>query len=47
VSSDGEIKEGFKFSMNREGYSEFRKKMPLETRIAFEAYGYAHEVPEH
>ena len=26
MSPDGEIKEGFKFPKNREGYSEFRKK---------------------
>ncbi len=41
MSPDGEIKEGFKFLMNREGYSEFR---PLETRIAFEASGSAYAV---
>ena len=26
MSPDGEIKEGFKFLMNKEGYTEFRKK---------------------
>ena len=44
MSPDGEIKEGFKFLMNKEGYSEFRKKIPLETRIAFEASGSAYAV---
>ena len=32
ISPDGEIKEGFKFPMNRDGYTEFRNKKPLETR---------------
>ena len=41
---DGKIKEGFKFPMNRAGYSEFRKRIPLETRIAFEASGSAYVV---
>ena len=44
MAPDGEIKEGFKFPMNSEGYSEFRKKIPLETRIAFEASGSAYAV---
>ena len=37
MSPDGEIKEGFKFPMNKEGYTEFRKKIPVETGIAFDA----------
>ena len=41
MSPDGEIKEGFKFPMNRDGYTEFRNKIPLETRIVFEASSYA------
>ena len=44
MSPDGEIKEGFKFPMNKEGYTEFRKKIPVETRIAFEASGSAYAV---
>ena len=30
--------------MNRDGYTEFRNKIPLETRIAFEASGSAYAV---
>ena len=30
--------------MNREGYTEFRKKIPVETRIAIEASGSAYAV---
>ena len=44
MSPDGEIKEGFKFPMNKEGYTEFRKKIPVETGIAFEASGSAYAV---
>ena len=44
MAPDGEIKEKFKFFMNAEGYSEFAKKIPLETRIAFEASGSAYSV---
>ena len=44
MSPDGEIKEGFKFPMNKEGYTEFRKKISVETRIAFEASGSAYAV---
>ena len=44
MAPEDEIKEGFKFPMNREGYYEFRKKIPLETRIAFEASGSAYAV---
>ena len=44
MSPDGEIMEGFKFPMNKEGYTEFRKKIPVETRIAFEASGSAYTV---
>ena len=43
-SPDGEIKEGLKFPMNRDGYTEFRNKIPLGTRIAFEASGSAYAV---
>ena len=44
MAPDGEINEGFKFPMNTERYSEFRKKIPLETKIAFEASGSAYAV---
>ena len=44
MSPDGEIKEGFKFPMNKEGYTEFRKKIPVETGTAFEAYGSTYAV---
>ena len=44
ISPDGEIKERFNFPMNRDRYTEFRKKIPLETRIAFEAYESAYAV---
>jgi len=39
LAPDGDIKENFKFSMDREGYKEFAKKIPLDTRIVFEASG--------
>ncbi|MCL4325255.1 MAG: hypothetical protein M1481_00230 [Candidatus Thermoplasmatota archaeon] len=35
MAPDGNIKEQFKFSMDRNGYDEFAGKIPLETRIAF------------
>ena len=44
MAPDGDIKEQFSFSMNREGYEEFAKKIPKETRIAFEASGSAYAV---
>ena len=44
MSPDGEIRERFKFPMNRDGYTEFRNKILLETRIAFEASGSAYAV---
>ena len=44
MAPDGDIREEFKFFMNSEGYAEFRKKIPLETRIAFEASGSAYAV---
>ena len=31
TSPDGEIKKGFKFPMNRDVYTKFRKKISLET----------------
>ena len=44
MAPDGGIKEEFKFFMNAERYSDFARKMPLETRIAFEASGSAYSV---
>ena len=44
MALDGEIREGFTFFMNANGYIEFRMKIPLETRIAFEASGSAYSV---
>ena len=44
MAPEGEIKECFKFPMNMDGYTEFRNKIPLETRIAFEASGSAYSV---
>ena len=44
MTLDGEIREGFTFFMNANGYIEFRMKIPLETRIAFEASGSAYSV---
>ncbi len=44
MAPDGDIKDQFKFLMTPEGYSEFSKKVPLETRIAFEASGSAYAV---
>lgn len=43
IAPDGEIKEGFKFPINRNGYIEFRNKTTIETRIAFKASGSAYE----
>ena len=44
MAPDGDIKDQFKFPMTSEGYSEFMSKIPLETRIAFEASGSAYAV---
>jgi len=44
MAPDGDVREQFKFPMNSEGYSEFMSKIPLETRIAFEASGSAYAV---
>ena len=42
MAPDGEVKEGFKFPMNRKGSSEFRQKIPLETGIRFKVSGSAY-----
>lgn len=39
MEPDGGIKEGFNFFMNDERYTEFKEKISLERRIAFEASG--------
>ena len=44
MAPEDEIKEGFKFPMNREGYYEFRKKIPLEMGIRFKASGSAYVI---
>ena len=41
---DGDLREQFSFSMNRDGYAKFAEKIPKETRIAFEASGSAYVV---
>ncbi len=37
LSPDGEVKDNFEFTMNNDGYREFASRIPMETRIAFEA----------
>ena len=44
MAPDGDIREQFSFSMNRDGYAKFAEKIPKETRIAFEASGSAYVV---
>ena len=44
MSPSGDIIEEFTFSMNSDGYKEFREKIPSETRIAFEASRMAYVV---
>ena len=44
MAPDGDIREQFKFSMNRDGYARFAEKIPKETRIAFESSGFAYVV---
>lgn len=41
---DSDIKEQFKFTMTDEGCNEFKKRTPLERRIAFKASGSAYIV---
>ncbi len=40
MEPDGEIKEGFNFFMYEERYTEFKEKISLERRAAFEASGF-------
>ncbi|EQD71131.1 transposase IS116/IS110/IS902 family protein, partial [mine drainage metagenome] len=44
MAPDGDVKEQFRFPMSPEGYGVFAKKIPMETRIAFEASGSAYAV---
>ena len=44
LSPDGEVKDNFEFTMNNDGYREFASRIPMETRIAFEASGSAYVV---
>ena len=44
MAPDGDLREQFSFSMNRDGYAKFAEKIPKETRIAFEASGSAYVV---
>lgn len=39
-----DIREQFKFLMTAEGYMEFARNMPLETRIIYEASGSTYAV---
>ncbi|MGC8692727.1 MAG: IS110 family transposase [Thermoplasmata archaeon] len=44
VSASGDTLEHFSFKMNDAGFNEFRKKIPVNARIAFEASGLAYPV---
>jgi len=44
LSAEGEVLDQFSFSMDKEGYAEFAKRIPAGTRIAFEASGSAYAV---
>ena len=44
MAPDGDIKDQFKFPMTLDGYMMFREKIPMKTRIAFEASGSAYSV---
>ena len=44
MAPDGDIKDQFKFPMNSDGYMMFKEKIPIKTRIAFEASGSAYSV---
>ena len=44
LSPDGDMRDQFDFCMDAEGYAEFAKRIPRETRIAFEASGSAYAV---
>ncbi len=44
VSASGDTLEHFSFKMNDEGFNEFKKKIPVNARIAFEASGLAYPV---
>ena len=44
LSSDEDLREHFTFGMNPEGCADFAKRIPRETRIAFDASGSAYAV---
>ncbi|MGC8630109.1 MAG: IS110 family transposase [Thermoplasmata archaeon] len=44
VSASGDTLEHFSFKMNDAGFNEFRRKIPVNARIAFEASGLAYPV---
>jgi molecular chaperone DnaK (HSP70) len=44
LSPEGDVKDNFEFTMNNDGYREFASRIPMETRIAFEASGSAYVV---
>ena len=44
LSPEGDVKDNFEFTMNNYGYREFASRIPMETRIAFEASGSAYVV---
>ena len=44
LSAEGDVIDQFSFSMNPEGYAEFARRIPVGTKIAFEASGMAYAV---
>ena len=44
LSPEGDVKDNFEFTMKDDGYREFASRIPMETRIAFEASGSAYVV---
>ena len=44
MSPSGDTLDHISFEMNDNGYNQFRRKVPSEARIAFEASGLAHVV---
>lgn len=44
LSPDGEMADSFSFNLDDNGYNEFRKRIPTDARIAFEATGLAYGV---
>ena len=44
LSAGGDVIDQFSFPMNPEGYAEFARRIPVGTKIAFEASGMAYAV---